>query len=103
MQTENENRYKKELERKTENNDELEKETGRVLKLFLERVTTEGKTLNIALIRVSDCGKSSFCNSVMTAFSVGEWRERAMTGHYGGRGGQVTNHLWRYDVFAYKT
>ena len=95
MQTENENRYKKELERKTENNDELEEETDRALRYFLERVTTKGKTLNIAFIGASGCGKSSFCNSVMTAFSVGGWRERAMTGNYGGRGRQVTHYLSR--------
>ena len=83
MQSENENRYKKELERKTENNDELEKERERALKLFLERVTTEGKRLNIALIGASGCGTSSFCNSIMTAFSVGGWQERAMVSHFG--------------------
>lgn len=95
MQIENEDRNKKEMERKTKNNDELEKERESELKLFLERVTKDGKTLNIALIGVSGCGKSSFCNSVMAAFCVGGWRERAMTGHYGGRGRQVSHHLLR--------
>ena len=92
MQTENEKQKKKELERKI---DELEKDTGRALKSFMERVTTKGKTLNIAFIGASGCGKFSFCNSVMTAFSVGVWRERAMTGNYGGRGRQVTHYLSR--------
>ena len=95
MQIENETRNKKEMERKIENNNELEKERESALKLFLDRVTTEGKTLNIALIGASGCGKSSFCNSVMAAFCVGGWREWAMTGHYGGRGRQVSHHLLR--------
>ena len=85
----------KDVENPPENNDKFEKERERALKLFLERVTTEGKTLNIALIGASGCGKSSFCDSIMTAFSVGGWRERAMIGHYGGRGRQVTHHLMR--------
>ena len=92
MQTEYEKQNKKELERKI---DELEKDTVTALKSFMERVTTKGKTLNIAFIGASGCGKSSFCNSVMTAFSVGVWRERAMTGNYGGRGRQVTHYLSR--------
>ena len=82
------------MKRRT-NEEEFETEVGNALKLFLERVTTEGYAFNIALIGASGCGKSSFCNSVMAAFSVGGWRERAMTGHYGGRGRQVTQHLLR--------
>ena len=82
------------MKRRT-NEEEFETGVANARKLFLERVTTEGCALNIALIGASGCGKSSFCNSVMTAFSVGGWRERAMTGHYGGRGKQVTQHLLR--------
>nr|XP_022292956.1 uncharacterized protein LOC111103783 [Crassostrea virginica]XP_022292957.1 uncharacterized protein LOC111103783 [Crassostrea virginica]XP_022292958.1 uncharacterized protein LOC111103783 [Crassostrea virginica]XP_022292959.1 uncharacterized protein LOC111103783 [Crassostrea virginica]XP_022292960.1 uncharacterized protein LOC111103783 [Crassostrea virginica] len=86
---------------KRTNEEEFETEVGNALKLFRERVTTEGYALNIAFIGASGCGKSSFCNSVMTAFSVGGWRERAMTGHYGGRGRQVTQHLLSFPKTKY--
>ena len=72
----------------------LEKERQRAVELFQERVKS-GRALNIALVGASGCGKSSFCNSVMTAFCVEGWRKRASTGHYGGLAEQVTHHLLR--------
>nr|XP_022292955.1 uncharacterized protein LOC111103782 isoform X2 [Crassostrea virginica] len=88
------------MKRRT-NEEEFETEVGNAHKLFLERVTTKGYALNIALIGASGCGKSSFCNSVMAAFSAEGWRERAMTGHYGGRGRQVTQHLLSFPKTKY--
>ena len=96
METEyEENRKRMERRGNAENNNELEKNTKEALQLFQTRVKTGGRALNIALIGPSGCGKSSFCNSIMTAFCVEGWRERAMIGHYGGRGRQVTHHLLR--------
>ena len=96
METEyEENRNRMERIGHAENSNELEKNTKEALQLFQTRVKTGGLALNIALIGPSGCGKSSFCNSIMTAFCVEGWRERAMIGHYGGRGLQVTHHLLR--------
>ena len=74
--------------------DSPETERQRAVELFQNRIK-EGRALNIALIGASGCGKSSFCNSVMTAFCVEGWRERAIIGHYGGLAEQVTHHLMR--------
>ena len=63
----------------------------RTVELFQEMVKTR-RTLNIALIGASECGKSSFYNSRITAFCVGRWRERATTGHFEGLAEQVTHH-----------
>ena len=81
--------------RKVEDSSETERQ--RAVELFQKRVKTEKevRALNIALIGASGCGKSSFCNSVMTAFCVEGWRERATIGHYGGLAEQVTHHLMR--------
>ena len=96
METEyEENRNRMERRGNAENSNELEKNTKEAHQLFQTRVKTGGLALNIALIGPSGCGKSSFCNSIMTAFCVEGWRERAMIGHYGGRGRQVTHHLLR--------
>ena len=78
--------------RKVEDSSETERQ--RAVELFQDRVR-EGRALNIALIGAPVCGKSSFCNSVMTAFCVEGWREWATTGHYGGLAEQVTHHLLR--------
>nr|XP_022294250.1 uncharacterized protein LOC111104535 [Crassostrea virginica] len=78
----------------------LEKERQRAVELFQERVKS-GRALNIALIGASGCGKSSFCNSVMTAFCVEGWRERATIGHYGGLAEQVTHHLMSFPKIEY--
>ena len=75
--------------------EEFEEERQRRVGLFKKRIQEGERTLNIALIGPSGCGKVSFCNSVMTAFCIEGWRERAMIGHYGGRGRQVTHHLLR--------
>lgn len=76
--------------------EELEKERQREVRVLQERINKGGRPLNVALIGPSGSGKSSFCNSIMAAFSVGGWRERATIGHYGGHGEQVTHHLLRY-------
>lgn len=76
--------------------EELENERQREVRVLQERINKGGRPLNVALIGPSGSGKSSFCNSIMAAFSVGGWRERATTGHYGGHGEQVTHHLLRY-------
>nr|XP_022293432.1 uncharacterized protein LOC111104025 [Crassostrea virginica] len=102
METENEeNRNRMERRGNAENNNELEKNTKEALQLFQKRVKKGGLALNIALIGPSGCGKSSFCNSIMTAFCVEGWRERAMIGHYGGRGIQVTHHLLSFPKTKY--
>ena len=81
--------------KRRKNEEEFEEERQKRVGLFKKRIQEGERTLNIALIGPSGCGKSSFCNSVMTAFCIEGWRERAMTGHYGGRGRQVTHHLLR--------
>ncbi|XP_078317387.1 uncharacterized protein LOC111104536 [Crassostrea virginica] len=83
--------------------DSYETERQRAVELFQKRVKTEkeGRALNIALIGASGCGKSSFCNSVMTAFCVEGWRERAFIGHYGGLAEQVTHHLLSFSKTDY--
>lgn len=76
--------------------EELENEREREVRVLQERINKGGRPLNVALIGPSGSGKSSFCNSIMAAFSVVGWREWATTGHYGGHGEQVTHHLLRY-------
>ena len=68
--------------RKMEDSSETKRE--RAVEEFQKIVKKGGRAQNIALIGASGCGKSSFCNSVMTAFCVEGWRERAHIGHYGG-------------------
>ena len=79
--------------RKTEDTSEIKRL--KAVDSFQERVKKGGRALTIALIGASGSGKSSFCNSVMTAFCFERWRERATTGHYGGLAEQVTHHLLR--------
>lgn len=81
--------------------DELEKEREREVRVLQERINKGGRPLNVALIGPSGSGKSSFCNSIMAAFSVEGWRERATTGHYGGHGEQVTHHLLSFPKIEY--
>ena len=80
-------------ERKTEDTTEIMRQ--REVEKFQKRVKKGGRALNIALIGTSGSGKSSFCNSVMTAFCNEGWRERTTTGNYGGLAEQVTHHLLR--------
>nr|XP_022291792.1 uncharacterized protein LOC111103078 [Crassostrea virginica]XP_022291793.1 uncharacterized protein LOC111103078 [Crassostrea virginica]XP_022291794.1 uncharacterized protein LOC111103078 [Crassostrea virginica] len=79
----------------------FEEKRQNAVRLFQEKVEIGGKTLNIALIGPPGCGKSSFCNSVLTAFSVEGWREWTTTGHYGGLAEQVTHHLRVYQKNEY--
>uniref|UniRef100_A0A8W8HRI0 Uncharacterized protein n=1 Tax=Magallana gigas TaxID=29159 RepID=A0A8W8HRI0_MAGGI len=79
----------------------LEIERQREVKLLQERINKGGRPLNVALIGLSGSGKSSFCNSIIAAFSVGDWKKRATTGHYGGHGEQVTHHLLSFPKIEY--
>lgn len=73
--------------------EELEIERQREFRLLQERINMGSRPLNVALIGPSGSGRSSFCNSVLAAFSFEGWRERATTG---GHGKHVTHHLVRY-------
>ena len=79
--------------RKTEDTPEIMRQ--REVKKFQKRVKKGGRALNIALIGACGSGKSSFCNSVMTAFCGKEWREWVMVGYHGGFAEQFTQHLLR--------
>ncbi|XP_056014558.1 uncharacterized protein LOC125673062 isoform X2 [Ostrea edulis] len=82
-----------------EMNDEEERQ--REVGLFQERINKGGKPLNIAFIGAAGSGKSSLCNSIMAAFSVGCWRERATVGYFGGLAEQVTHHLLSFPKVEY--
>lgn len=73
--------------------EELEVERQIEVRLLQERINKGSRPLNVALIGPSGSGTSSFCNSVLAAFSFEGWRERATTG---GHGMHVTHHLMRY-------
>lgn len=90
-----------EIPRQEMSEDELEKERQREVRVLQERINKGGRPLNVALIGPAGSGKSSFCNSIMAAFSVEGWRERATTGHYGGHGEQVTHHLLSFPKVDY--
>ena len=79
--------------RKTEDTPEIMRQ--REVKKFQKRVKKGGRALNIAFIGACGSGKSSFCNSVMTAFCGKEWRELAMVGYHGGFAEQFTQNLFR--------
>ncbi|XP_062600443.1 uncharacterized protein LOC134262072 isoform X3 [Saccostrea cucullata] len=87
--------------REMEGESEDEKERQSQVRAFQERVGRGGKPLNIAFIGPAGSGKSSLCNSIMAAFSVGGWRERAAVGHFGGHAEQVTHHLLSFPKVEY--
>jgi predicted GTPase len=72
-----------------------EEERQKEVQLFQQRIRKGGKPLNIAFIGAAGSGKSSLCNSIMAAFSVGGWREWATVGHFGGHAEQMSLHLLR--------
>ncbi|XP_048765275.2 uncharacterized protein LOC125673060 [Ostrea edulis] len=76
-------------------------ERQREVRLFQERIRKGDEPLNIAFIGAAGNGKSSLCNSIMTAFSGEGWREWATVGHFGGLGGQVTHHLLSFLKVEY--
>ena len=76
-------------------NEEIKENRQKAVIAFQKTIKAGGRALNIALIGVSGCGKSSFCNSIITTFCEKGWREWAITGHHGKLDEQVTLHSMR--------